>query len=120
MIPIKLCMKYVGRLGMMKYFRADPIAQGEMARWLQKMVEREDQLEWLVATLIDHVGEWPGPKEVRGLLCSRFKPADGIEENTSIAGFTPADCEARNLEKSERYKQLDAGTLRAGGMKRIG
>jgi len=99
----------------MKFFPTDPVAQGEIARLLQRMVAKQEHLDWLVLALIDHAPEWPGPKEVRGLLCTRFKPRDGIEENTSIPGFSPADCETRNLERSERFRQLEDGP-RSGTM----
>ena len=109
MIDIKDCMRAVRKLTILKFFPGDHIAQGELAKLLQRMVAKQEHVDWLVLMLIDHVGEWPGPKELRGLLCSRFKPLDGIEEYTSIAGFSPADCEARNLEQSERHKRLDDG-----------
>ena len=107
MIDPKFCIKAVARMTMLRYFPADPIAQGEIGLLLQRMISRPEHLEWLTDMMVNHVGEWQGPKELRGLLCSRFKPADGIEEYTSIPGFAPADCEARNLEDHERYKQMD-------------
>lgn len=116
MIDIKICMKAVGRMTLLRYFPGDAAPAAELAKVLQRMVAEESHLEWLVDMMINHVGEWQGPKELRGLLCSRYKPADGIEEYTSIAGFSPADCEARNLEDHERYKQMDRGEERPSQM----
>lgn len=120
MIGIGACLNAVGRLTLLKYFPTDPAAHAGLAELLHGMVSNESQLDWLVQTLINHVGEWPGPKEVRGLFCSQFQPADGIETHTSIAGFSPADCEARNLEKSERFKQLEKASPRTCELRRIG
>jgi hypothetical protein len=63
-----------------------------------RMVEhgRTDQLAWLVRTMVDKIGVWNGPVELRGLFCTRFKPADGIKANcTATMGFTPSDLESR-------------------------
>lgn len=116
MIDIRDCMKAVGRMTILKYFPPDPIPQSEIAKLLQRMVEKQEHLAWLTDMMVNHVGEWQGSKELRGLLCSRFRPADGIEEYTSIPGFSPADCEARNLEDHERYKQMERGEQRTAQM----
>ena len=116
MIDRKTCMAAVAKMTMLRYFPADPVAQGEIGSFLQRMVDKPEHLSWLTDMMMNHVEEWQGPKELRGLLCSRFRPLDGIEEYTSIAGFSPADCEARNLEDHERYKQMERGEQRAAQM----
>ena len=82
------------------------------------MVEKPEHLAWLTDMMVNHVGEWQGPKELRGLLCSRYKPLDGIEEYTSIAGFAPADCEETGTLKrhTRRYKQMERGEQRTSQM----
>lgn len=118
MIEIKACLLAVGRLSLLKFFPSDPVAHSELAKLFQRMVQREDQLEWLVDALIDHVGEWPGPRELRGIFCTRCRPADGIEEWARTPGFSPSDCEARNIEEARGDKQIE-GPRTCAGLKRL-
>jgi hypothetical protein len=62
----------------------------------------EMRLEWLVTAMIEDVGVWPdgGMKELRGLYCSKFPPADGKEVVCSLPGFSPEDAEAGNVAPS--------------------
>ena len=82
---------------------------------LWRMVDTKEKLDWLTATMIDRVGTWHGPSELRGVYCTRFKPADGIEGICAIShGFTGADCEAeaarqapKPLGRAEAQKLID-------------
>lgn len=58
----------------------------------------EMRLDWLERALIQHVGKWPeeGMKEIRGVYCCKFKPADGIEVYSALSGFSPEDIEGGN------------------------
>ena len=58
--------------------------------------------------MIDRVGEWKGPKELRGIFCTRFKPRDGIEELSQTSGFTPEDSEMASIWESAERKRLEA------------
>jgi hypothetical protein len=53
--------------------------------------------------------------ELRGLLCTRYDAADGIDQPyCTIPGFTPAEQEARYLEqRHEEVKRLSASEDRA-------
>jgi hypothetical protein len=73
------------------------------------MCPHVEALEWLVAELVNHVGEWPGPANVRSLLCQRCKPADGIETGCGIPGYTPEDCEARAISEHQGRLALERG-----------
>ena len=84
------------RLAVLRFWPADEIARAEIGRRLVRMVPSKAALDWLVDTMIDRVGEWRGIVELRGVLCARYRPADGIEaECIDTPGFTPADGEAR-------------------------
>ena len=74
----------VTRMGMLKYFPADAETRGEIGALLARMCPHLEALEWLTRQLIDGVGEWPGPAELRRILCSRWAPADRDP-------FTPAE-----------------------------
>lgn len=83
----------ITRLRMLSYWPAD--AEGAVMELLLQMCPHSGALDWLVGVLINKIGRWPGPAEVRGLLCTRFRPADGIEGNCSLSGFSPAAMEGR-------------------------
>ena len=87
------------QLSMLKFF-PQAEAQQAIAMYLAQICGNGDRLSWLVSQLVNHVGEWPGPAEVRGLLCSRFKPADGIEADCTLAGFSPSDGEIASASKA--------------------
>lgn len=100
MVNPKKVIEAVDRLGSLAMFPSSPGARAEIMALLERMVVNDTQLDWLVRTMIDHVGTWHGPKELRAVLCTRFRPADGIEEYSALPGFTPADIESSNREKA--------------------
>jgi hypothetical protein len=86
-------------LTLLKFFPAGDATMTMVAGILSSMVSTKKQLDWLIGTLVNQVGEWPGPAQVRALFCTQFAPADGIEgPPCSLAGFTPAEGERRSLE----------------------
>lgn len=87
----------VRRMSILKYFPSDEVARVEIMRLLDRLVSTPEQLDWLVNALIDEVGEWPGPKEVRGIFCTRFPPKDGVETDAEHSKFSPIAMEARQL-----------------------
>ncbi len=97
----------VAELGICKFFPAGPGERKAIMRLLANIVSTKQQLDWLVATMINRVGEWKGPMELRGVFCWKFKPADGIEANCiESAGFTPSDGEAQHheIQSAERAR----------------
>lgn len=94
------------RMSMLSFYPSDSMAQGAIQELLARMCPSLEALEWLVTTMIDRVGQWKGPAELRGVLCWRYRPADGVEGNCSLPGFRPEDGEALSLE---RHAQLKAG-----------
>lgn len=95
----------VARLSVMKFFPSDPIARAEIMSILDRLVSTKHQLDWLVDTLINRVGEWPGPKEVRGVFCTKFPPADGIEADCSLGGFSSGELEGAGATASLSWHQ---------------
>jgi hypothetical protein len=88
-------------LAMLAYFPRD--ARASVMRLLRVMCPHRRALKWLVAELVNHVNYWPGPAEVRGLLCTRFDPADGIDQWCSLPGYTAEEAEAKHFD---RHQQL--------------
>lgn len=102
----------VRRMHALAMFPNDQHAREEIMRIIERMVGTKEQLDWLVSSMIDRVGEWKGPREMRGIFCTRFKPLDGIESYASAAGFTPADSESLCLVAHSGYKRLEAAPER--------
>lgn len=100
------------KLAMLRYWPADPATRGQIGLLLAKMVPSMEALDWLVDTLLNRVGEWPGPKELRGLLCWKFRPADGIDAVCALPGFTPMDGEALYLEREQSWPELEPAAAR--------
>jgi hypothetical protein len=97
----------VSRLAALAYYPQEVIARSEIAAMLVRMVSTPEQLEWLVRQFIDHVGEWKGPRELRAVFCTKFKPADRIEEWSGLSGYTASDSESAHAFTSEEFKTLD-------------
>lgn len=101
----------VGKLTMLRFFPAEPITRAGIMELLDRMVGTVEQLDWLTRTMIDQVGEWKGPMELRGVFCTRFKPADGVEAWSSIAGFTASDSEAAYSQEHPKLNGRDVKAL---------
>lgn len=101
------------RLQCLKFFPPDPegAVKTELARLFHRMAATSQQLDWLVSTMIDRVGTYPGTEQIRAVFCTRFKPLDGIEANVSAElpiYQTGEQCEA--VEKTKAF--IEPSTLR--------
>ena len=120
MITIQEAGAAVTRLALLKHFPGEAPARAELARMLQRMVATQEQLEWLIRAAINNCEDWPGPKELRGMFCQRYAPADGIEAWSTVPGFTPSDSEARHANEIEGFKRGEIEAPRTGGgLKRL-
>lgn len=103
----------------LKFFPSAPGAMRPIGELLADLVGTREQLQWLDSAMLNQVGEWPGPAEVRAIFCTRFKPADGIEGKngySAIAGFTPGDIESEKLIEHSQWKKLDEGKPRTNAL----
>lgn len=90
---------------MLDYWRE--AIRGSVVNYLARLCPHREALRWLVREVTDHVGKWPGPAEIRGILCTRFDPADGVDGYSTIAGYRPEDAEMRyRLRETESYAGL--------------
>lgn len=101
----------IAGMSILKFFPMDEIQHRVMAEFLRKLCGHAEGLSWLVQQLVNRVGEWPGPAQVRGIYCTRYKPADGLENfDCTIRGFTPEDCSQKRdhqqIGKGEAKKML--------------
>lgn len=87
----------LSQLAILRYFPADDAARGAVAKLLAKMCPSLEALRWLTDEMVNTVGEWQGPRELRGVLCRKYTPADGVRvECAEVDGLT---AETRYLEK---------------------
>ena len=93
--------------GMLSFYPSDPQAQAAIMALLVRMVPNREALEWLTNAMVDRVGVWKGPMELRAVLCTRWRPADGVEADSSIPGFRPSDSEVRYIEQHEERMRLE-------------
>ena len=99
----------VDDLEMLDFFPKE--TRGAVLTLLRKMVPHKTALTWLVSEYVNHIGKWHGPAELRGVLCYRFDPADGIDQWCSLPGYSAADAEAKATSEHEQRKIQE----RAGG-----
>ncbi len=92
------------RLAMCSFYPSDPGVQGAIMALLAQICPSLEALNWLTDTMVNRIGTWKGPAELRGILCWRYRPADGIEADSSSSGFTPADGEALWLGRASEPK----------------
>ena len=97
---------------MLKFFPTDPGVQAAIMELLRDMVPSKDALEKLTAK-VSLLSEWPGPGELRGLLCTFIAPADGIDVYCNLPGYRAYDCEQRAIEQAQEWKELPAPNRKA-------
>src|SRR5579883_3447356 len=92
-------------LSMLPYFPHE--ARASVIALLARMCPHRRALKWLVSEVINHVAKWPGPAELRGLLCTRFEPRDGVDQWCSLPGYTAEEAYARHLEQHYQLTRAD-------------
>lgn len=91
------------------FFPATAEGQTVITAALASVVGTTDQLDWLVMTACNSLKSWQGLAELRGIFCSRFRPADGMTVESGLAGFTAEDAEADYQRRvaDETQKKVD-------------
>lgn len=104
------------QLSILKFFPMDEFQHRAMMEFLRRLCGHSEGLSWLVSQLVDQVGEWPGPAQIRAIYCTRYKPADGIESAVpcTISGFTADDTQARGQRDPVAIEKSDAVRLLSG------
>ena len=80
------------------FFPKGERAQAMISELIGQFVNTREELDWLTLTACGHIRDWEksgGIAELRGLFCSRFRPADGIGAYSRTPGFTAEDFEAQ-------------------------
>ncbi len=111
MIDVRLATESIGRMALLKFFPADPAARAELVKLACEMASTNEQIDWLVQRCRNRWNQWEGPLEFRALLCSKYKPADGIEAYSSLpqhADGIPSEAEDNNAIAGATQRQIAA------------
>jgi hypothetical protein len=82
----KNLLSMLSELAMLKYFPAnnEAVLLG-LCRLMVEMCNNEQEVRWLIDRMTSGIyAEWPGPQEMRAVLCQRYKPRDGITAYSSV------------------------------------
>ncbi len=88
MVNVKRAAQELSKLSLMKFFPSDQNAKAALLELVCAMASDNDKIEWLVRRALAIFSEWPGPRELRALYCSRWPPTDGVEAYSMLY---PAD-----------------------------
>ncbi len=107
----------VRRLSVIPFFPADADAREEIMNALEDMIGGEvlygstpqQRLDWLVKAAVNVMRQWGGIPELRGILCSKWRPADRIEGFSSLPGYTAEDSRSLTLAEHRNQKAIEAG-----------
>jgi hypothetical protein len=110
----------VGEMAAIPYFPADEHALRAIMQQISKFVDRPDRLRWLVDAALNTMLQWGGISELRGLYCTKFKPADGIEADCHLPGYSANDCEASHALEGETCADWPAAIIAVLGKGRLG
>lgn len=94
----------VNALSTMRYFPSE--GRAAVIVELAKMCPHLEALEWLVSEAVGKISDWPGLAELRGLLCTRYDTADGIDRYCSLLGYSAEEQEAKYLARHDAVKSL--------------
>lgn len=104
------------RLAVIPFFPTDEDDKAEIIRTVEDMIGDEvlfgstpqQRIDWLVKATIDAMREWKSIPELRGILCWRWKPADGKEGFSTLPGYSPEDSESCAISEYASHK-VEAG-----------
>jgi hypothetical protein len=98
MLNAKIVAEAIDRLSLMPYFPMDPGAKKELGKAMAEMCATDEQVQWLCRRMPQLHDKWPGEREMRAVLCSKFRPKDGLEMESDIyADGIPSENPERNL-----------------------
>ena len=103
----KKALQLVSSMSVLKFFPSEPGARAMIAQMLIRICGTEERAEWLVNRVLVLYDEWPGPMELRAVLCSKFQPADGIEADSTDKRYLDTGVPSEHPEEPEP-KQLES------------
>lgn len=103
------------------FFPKERKSRALVAQMIGSFVNTPEELEWLVLTACGSFRDWDkagGVVELRGLFCTRYRPADGITANCTTPGLKTEEAELRYLiremeENRQRFGAYQRAALAA-------
>jgi hypothetical protein len=90
----------IGALGLLRFSPlADPETRAAAMEEIAAMCPHLGALQWLPGRVNQLFPEWPGMQAIRAVLCSKYKPADGVD--VGCPSF-PDGIPSERLEEPER------------------
>lgn len=81
MLSPEVVAEFMGAVNLLKF--PPPASAGpKLVERIVNMCSTDEQVRWLANRVTELYDEWPGPHELRAVVCSRFKPKDGIEADS--------------------------------------
>jgi len=74
----------ISELSVLQYFPADKDARTTIAQDLLAICPNIQEARWLSRRMRQLFNEWPGPRELRAVYCSRNRPRDGYEVSSLL------------------------------------
>ena len=126
MVDVKRAAEILSELALIKFFPSDPGARTALVRIVCGMAANTEQIRWLVDRMLRLYPEWPGVNEVRACFCSRFRPLDGHEANSTIfLDGLPSEREVPGYPSlppgrvASADRQIEAGLVDLAARKRL-
>ena len=95
-------------LSMLRYFPADELTRTGIMRLIERMCSTPAHVAELTRRVLAHYNDWPGPLELRGVLCTFARPKDGVEAGVTDLGGLASAIEQRVIDSHEERKNLPA------------
>lgn len=76
MVDTEKAVRKISELALLKYFPRDEFAQTALVRSICERAETNQQIDWLVARVVELYDEWPGPHTVMKLFDSPMMPGN--------------------------------------------
>lgn len=109
-INLKVAMAAVDQMALLQFFPADEGTRKALLLLIGQMCWNDEQVKWLAKRVISLYDQWPGPHELRAVLCSRWPAADGIDALSNH----PRYCEEGfpSESRSSEFAQLSGPELK--------
>lgn len=65
--------------GTLRFFPKEEGCHIEILKIIMAMCGTAEEVSWLRAAALLAWNDWPGPRDLRALFCTKFRPKDGIE-----------------------------------------
>jgi len=83
-IDIATVTHKLAALSLLRFFPQEPEARAAIVTIVCRMASNVDQIDWLIKSALAVYDDWPGPRELRALFCSRWNPRDGVKAYSQI------------------------------------